>query len=74
MAEVNYMQVVPGSQYYTDIDQILESLKSTDLEWVKVGLQNSKNRGYNLKQETNRNALGEVIDSYLTDENIHKMD
>lgn len=48
----NYHHVVPDSQFYTDLEQIITSLKSGvyDREYMIIGLQNSIKNGYNLRK------------------------
>lgn len=47
---IMYHHVVENSHFFTDINQILETLKSpkTTLEHLKIGLENTLKNGYNL--------------------------
>lgn len=57
MESVNYMQVVPDSHFWTDLNQILNSIQLNPEEltpdYLKIGLANSKKNGYELKQTKN---------------------
>lgn len=53
MTGANYMQVVPDSHYWTDLNQMLNAIKLHPEEltpdYLKIGLSNSKKNGYELK-------------------------
>ena len=50
MTEIRYIHVVPNSQFFNDIDQIIEFVKTSDLgdilnkEYLLVALQNTKEK------------------------------
>jgi hypothetical protein len=51
---INFMQVVPNSHYWTDLNQIITSFdyshsEMNDKEYIIIGLTNSKNHKYKLK-------------------------
>ncbi len=48
--KINYMQVIPHSQFYTDIQRIIKTLKSTnyDKEYILTALENTLKNGYNI--------------------------
>lgn len=62
------LQVIPNSQIYTDINQLIATLESLkckvqypnsigrvetemEIDYILIGLQNSKKEGFNLKME-----------------------
>lgn len=50
---IDYMYVVPNSQFYGDLDQIIQTIKCThDLnasrEYILIGLENTVKNGYKL--------------------------
>jgi hypothetical protein len=67
MSESNYIQTIPDSQVYTDIDQLIETIKTLEfkvnnsiliedeIHYILVGLQNSKKQGFNLKRTQDGN-------------------
>lgn len=59
MAEINYIYVEPNSHFYTDIEQLLQTLRFPIY------------KGQDLVEYL---ITGEVVNSYLTDDNIYKMD
>lgn len=50
---VNYMQVIPNSHYWTDLNQIITAnnfgMEELTKEYILVGLNNCKKNGYRLK-------------------------
>lgn len=73
---INYSHIEPDSHIFTDIDQILETLKypgSFDRNYLIVGLENTRAQGYNLNRVVTK-STEELIDEYLTSDDIHKMD
>lgn len=71
---IMYMHVVENSHRWTDLKQMLEWLKYLELtenvkwDYLKTGLENTLNNGYNLfkldeliKQNPNDNDLGKAI-------------
>ena len=56
----NY-RVEPNSHFWTDLNQLLEHLKYKDLsmEYLKIGIKNTLEHGYNLKQKR-KNKKNEI--------------
>lgn len=61
MNDINYMQVIPNSQFYTNIEQILNYLNylkypipgtsnEEALKYLVIGLQNTIKNGYNIQK------------------------
>lgn len=52
---VNYVQVVPESHFWTDLEQLLEFFKHQEMtqEYLLTGLENTKKNGYELQQLKN---------------------
>lgn len=51
---INYLQVIEDSHYWTDINQMLEWLKykqeTCDVQYLKEGLLNTLKNGYNIQK------------------------
>ena len=48
----NYVHIEPNSHFWTDLNQLLEYLKykEASTEYLKIGLKNTLEHGYNLKK------------------------
>lgn len=59
MGSANYMQVVPDSHFWSDLNQLLNLIQINPEEltydYLKIGLSNSKKNGYELKRTKNIN-------------------
>lgn len=53
MGNINYMQVIPDSHFWTDLNQMLNAItfhpEELTPDYLKIGLANSKKNGYELK-------------------------
>lgn len=71
LPQANYMQVVPNSHFWTDLNQIITSFDVTPVptkEYLLIGLNNTIKNGYKLKQlfksdkEISFESIEEMID------------
>lgn len=72
-ATIGYMHIVEDSHCWTDLKQMLELLKykheNVDKQFLKTGLENTLNNGYNL---FNTNELKMLINTFPNDTDLGK--
>jgi uncharacterized protein YehS (DUF1456 family) len=53
---INFMQVIPDSQFYTTLDQILSYAESKNDKYQAIAIRNTINNGYVLTKKRGKNG------------------